>query len=182
MYKLRLLFGMALLIISIMAISCGSSVTEEVPADEDQISASDEEGDDHADDEHSDDDSHGEEEGDDHATVHEEVPHEYEEFSNPLVADESVIRAGAESFATYCVACHGNEGKGDGPTAATLDPPPADFTDAEMMTMSTDAYLYWRIAEGGLGDPFNSAMPPWKAALTEEQVWQLVTYLRTLPN
>ena len=47
MYKLRLLFGMALLIISILIISCGSSVIEEVPADEDQISAPDEDGEDH---------------------------------------------------------------------------------------------------------------------------------------
>jgi mono/diheme cytochrome c family protein len=35
---------------------------------------------------------------------------------------------GAEDFATYCAACHGSSGKGDGPEAAGLDKRPADLT------------------------------------------------------
>lgn len=35
---------------------------------------------------------------------------------------------GAEDFATYCAACHGASGKGDGPAAAGLDRKPADLT------------------------------------------------------
>jgi mono/diheme cytochrome c family protein len=36
--------------------------------------------------------------------------------------------SGAEDFATFCAACHGAGGKGDGPAAAGLDRKPADLT------------------------------------------------------
>jgi mono/diheme cytochrome c family protein len=36
--------------------------------------------------------------------------------------------SGAEDFATFCAACHGAGGKGDGPAAAGLDLKPADLT------------------------------------------------------
>ena len=29
-------------------------------------------------------------------------------------------------------------------------------------------------------EPFNSAMPAWKTALNEQEIWQLVTYIRQL--
>jgi mono/diheme cytochrome c family protein len=35
---------------------------------------------------------------------------------------------GAEDFASFCAACHGAKGKGDGPAAEGLDVPPADLT------------------------------------------------------
>ncbi|MFN3577939.1 MAG: c-type cytochrome [Tabrizicola sp.] len=38
------------------------------------------------------------------------------------------VPTGAEDFATYCAACHGAGGKGDGPAAERLDRRPADLT------------------------------------------------------
>lgn len=38
------------------------------------------------------------------------------------------VPSGAEDFATFCSACHGAGGKGDGPAAAGLDRKPADLT------------------------------------------------------
>jgi mono/diheme cytochrome c family protein len=35
---------------------------------------------------------------------------------------------GAEDFATFCAACHGSSGRGDGPAATGLDRKPADLT------------------------------------------------------
>jgi mono/diheme cytochrome c family protein len=45
----------------------------------------------------------------------------------PAVRTTLVI-AGANNFAQYCVACHGNDAKGTGTLAATLKPKPADLT------------------------------------------------------
>ena len=48
--------------------------------------------------------------------------------------DDSALRAapgsdrGAQLFAAYCAVCHGPAGKGDGPAAAALVPPPTDLT------------------------------------------------------
>lgn len=36
--------------------------------------------------------------------------------------------SGKEMFNTYCAACHGKDGKGDGPAAADLKVPPPDLT------------------------------------------------------
>ena len=41
---------------------------------------------------------------------------------------ERDLPTGAEDFATYCAACHGTSGKGDGPSAAGLARQPADLT------------------------------------------------------
>ena len=36
--------------------------------------------------------------------------------------------SGAEIYQRYCASCHGADGRGDGPAAATLDPLPSDLT------------------------------------------------------
>lgn len=42
--------------------------------------------------------------------------------------EKDSVPSGAEDFATFCSACHGAGGKGDGDAAATLDRKPADLT------------------------------------------------------
>lgn len=132
-----------------------------------------EDGDDHAEDEHMED-----EHADDHA--HAEVPHEYEDLVNPFADDAVAVTAGADLFAVNCASCHGETGMGDGPAAVGLDPKPASLADSSMMSDLTDAYIFWRITEGGTMEPFNSAMPPWGDTFTEEQRWQLVSFVRSL--
>jgi mono/diheme cytochrome c family protein len=40
----------------------------------------------------------------------------------------TAANSGKEMYAAYCAACHGKDGKGDGPVAAALKTPPADLT------------------------------------------------------
>ena len=129
----------------------------------------------HMDDDHAEGD-HAE--GEQH--MHMEVPEEYEGMTNPLAGDPEAVAAGAELFATNCATCHGETGNGDGPAAAALDPKPATLADPDMMAEMTDAYIFWRITEGGVDEPFNSAMPAWGSTFTTDQIWQLVSFLRTL--
>lgn len=88
------------------------------------------------------------------------------------------IEKGKTTYQSYCTACHGEIGMGDGPASASLDPSPQPLATTE--TGLSDDYLYWRIAEGGIMDPFNSAMPSWKSVLDEEGIWQVIGYLREL--
>jgi mono/diheme cytochrome c family protein len=46
------------------------------------------------------------------------------------------------------------------------------------MPMASDGYLYWTIAEGG--EPVGSAMPAFGDALSEDEIWQIVAYLRQM--
>ena len=112
------------------------------------------------------------------AEEHVETPHEYEELKNPYEGDHEVAEAGAEIYQANCETCHGTEGKGDGPAAAGLDPQPADLTDTHMMEEMSDGALFWRVSEGGMMEPFNSVMPAWKGTLTDDQIWQVVTYIQ----
>jgi cytochrome c553 len=120
------------------------------------------------------------EDHDDDEHVHAEVPEEYADLSNPLGGDSEAISSGSKLFIANCATCHGDSGDGDGPASAGLDPKPAPLSDGEMLNDLSDAYLYWRISEGGIADPFNSAMPSWKGIFGDKQIWQLVMYIRTL--
>lgn len=122
---------------------------------------------------------HGEEEHQE-AHMHGETPEEYEGLTNPFQGQDEAIQAGMEIFIINCATCHGETGQGDGPASPGLDPKPADLTDNSMMQSLSDGYLFWRIEEGGTMEPFNSAMPAWGDQLTEDQIWQVISYLRSL--
>lgn len=100
------------------------------------------------------------------------VPPEYSGKTNPL--DAGAATSGAEVFKTNCVACHGEQGKGDGIASGSLDPKPANLT--EVVKQVNDDYLFWRISEGRPG----TSMVAWKSILTEEQIWQVVSFIHTL--
>lgn len=106
------------------------------------------------------------------------IPAEYADLTNPVPADEESLARGETLYAAKCALCHGEHGWGDGPAAAGLDPPPAPI--AHTAQMLSDAYLFYRLSEGGTFAPFNSAMPAWRETLNETERWDLVNYMRTL--
>lgn len=95
---------------------------------------------------------------------------------NPLPADERTRTAGQRLYTQNCLTCHGAGGRGDGPAAAGLQPRPADFTQHMAPGLHTDGQVFLWIKEGY---PGGGAMPAWGGRLSDEQIWQLVTYLRT---
>ncbi len=52
-------------------------------------------------------------------------------------------------FSTRCAACHGAEGRGDGPGAAGLDPKPRDYHDMAWQDSVTDKEIESVIVYGG---------------------------------
>jgi mono/diheme cytochrome c family protein len=98
------------------------------------------------------------------------VPAEFAGKTNPG-ADAA---AGAEVFKVNCESCHGPQGHGDGPAGAALDPQPKNL--AELQAQAGDDYLYWRINTGKEG----TAMVAWKGVLTDDQIWQVISFIRTL--
>jgi mono/diheme cytochrome c family protein len=100
------------------------------------------------------------------------VPAEYAGMINPLGAEAA--QAGTDVFQSNCAPCHGAEGHGDGPAAGSLEPSPKNL--AVLQEASGDDYLFWRIHEGKPG----TSMVAWKGILTDEQIWQTVSFIRSL--
>jgi mono/diheme cytochrome c family protein len=108
-----------------------------------------------------------------------EIPIRYRDLENPLAGDAEALARGTEAYLALCSQCHGAGGKGDGSEAAGFDPAPGDLTRAAMATQ-LDGYFYWRIADGGSFEPYNSLMPAWGTLLSETEIWELVSFLREL--
>lgn len=109
---------------------------------------------------------------------HATIPDAYAALVNPTAADADSLERGAGIYASSCAVCHGDGGMGDGPAAAGLDPAVAPI--AHTSQMLSDAYLLWRISEGGQGDPLQSAMPAWKETLDEQARWDVINYVQAL--
>lgn len=97
------------------------------------------------------------------------------------VPAQSVSGAGGDPgkgravYQKHCVACHGPEGKGDGPTGKVLVPPAADFTSAASRK-KTDAELL-KIIENRKPP---TAMIAWKGQLSDEEIRHVLAYVMTL--
>jgi mono/diheme cytochrome c family protein len=109
--------------------------------------------------------------------MREGIPETYSELTNPLSPSEAVLAAGQRVYTENCSACHGASGAGDGPAGEALDPSPSNIGRLPRMPMmSSDAYLYWTVAEGGV--PIETGMPAFKQTLTPAQIWSVILYVR----
>jgi mono/diheme cytochrome c family protein len=87
-------------------------------------------------------------------------------------------REGRALFAGRCAACHGDEGRGDGPNAYTLDPPPPDLARA---ATAPDPAAWRRIIEEGSRALARSPLcPPWGRVLSDAEVDALLAHLERL--
>lgn len=93
---------------------------------------------------------------------------------NPIPANAESIARGTTLFKTNCVLCHGPSGRGDGAVAASLDPRPADL--AMMAGMHPAGDFAWKIANG------RGMMPAWNELLSEAEIWDLVNFIKRLPE
>ena len=100
------------------------------------------------------------------------APGEEKGFLDALAhADKEKGRA---LYNSRCWPCHGPTGRGNGPAAAALRPPPADFTDPGKVADRTAARLYSVLSRGIPGTAM-AAQP-----FTEKERFDLIAYLRSL--
>lgn len=88
--------------------------------------------------------------------------------------------AGEAQYKIFCETCHGPGGNGDGPAAAALDPKPAKHNDGDYMNALSNEHLIKVISEGGSAVGKSPLMAPWGGVLNEQQVKDVVAYVRGL--
>jgi len=94
-------------------------------------------------------------------------------MTSPVAATTDSITRGSQTYQANCLACHGTGGKGDGPGAAGLNPPPADFTDAHARAHADSEFYGW-IRDGKSG----TAMPAFGDELDDDEIWDVINYIR----
>lgn len=109
-------------------------------------------------------------------------------------APSEALKRGAQLYVRDCAACHGEQGRGNGPAGrdlpgladmmpGTLAPHastgvkrgPADFTDLSRMAALTDAHLQGKLLRGGMG----SGMPEFGSLYSDDDQWAVIAYIRT---
>ena len=98
-------------------------------------------------------------------------PDEARKLFNPLINMAEAHEKGKIMYQNYCMQCHGANGYGDGAAGNAGAVKPANFHTDKFKKQRGGA-VFWKITHG------RGLMPGFKDALTEEQRWQLVTYIR----
>ena len=91
--------------------------------------------------------------------------------TNPVAADEASLVAGARLYRDHCTLCHGDPAHAKSLLADSFSPLAPQFMN-DMADMPENQNFY--ILQHGIRW---TAMPSWKNVLTEQQIWQLVTFL-----
>jgi mono/diheme cytochrome c family protein len=114
-----------------------------------------------------------------------------------IVFEDPHVAQGRAVFSHYCTGCHGTKGRGDGFNAPNLDPHPRDLTDRvePYMAEASNEEIFMAVKEGvagvfpGSGKSSEEAeeeamgstlMPYWGYTLSDQEIWSLVAYIRTL--
>jgi len=96
-------------------------------------------------------------------------------WSSAAVAADGGAQKGRPIYEKYCLLCHGPQGLGDGPQGQLMKPPAANLRSPQSRNKS-DAELMKIIKEG---HP-NSAMTKWTGLLSEEDMRNVLAYIRQL--
>lgn len=104
-------------------------------------------------------------------------------------------QTGRELYAARCSWCHGSEGRGDGPAAEFLIPPPRDFTlgvykwkSTPFDEMAPSEEDFVRMIKGGASHDGiqgwtgmnGTSMPGWNDTLSDGEIKELAGYIRSL--
>lgn len=100
------------------------------------------------------------------------VPANFKSMKNPVATSDASTKAGMTLYVKTCAACHGKTGLGDGPKSKALKTVPNSFAAADYQSQ-TDGEQFYK-TKMGRGD-----MPKYEGKMSDEDIWNLVNYMRT---
>lgn len=94
------------------------------------------------------------------------------ELQNPYHTTPQTLEEGKALFETYCLVCHGAQGKGDGPISSKIPTPPSYVS--ERLLQFPPGRVFHVITLG------TGKMPSYSAQLSADERWKVVTYVHTV--
>ena len=98
------------------------------------------------------------------------------DLRNPFPPDGPHLQEGRELYEKHCAFCHGLDGKGPGENGIQFYPPVPSLVASEMEL--TDGQMHYIISRGIR----YTAMPSFAKVLTPDQIWKVITWVRSLPR
>ena len=96
--------------------------------------------------------------------------------ANPIEMSEDSVRAGRRVFGRFCRSCHGMRADGQGMTAPSGSRP-ANLVDDQWDHGGTDGEIFTVIREGV---PPAYDMDAWEGRITDDDIWNIINFLRDL--
>ncbi len=90
---------------------------------------------------------------------------------NPIGKSPESLARGRQMYATHCLVCHGEQGRGDGPVGSKFVPQPMEL-NLDYVQLQPDGQLFYTISHGSL------AMPFYRQAIPAEDRWHLVNFIK----
>lgn len=100
------------------------------------------------------------------------APAEYKTMKNPVAKGDASNKAGMALYTKNCASCHGKAGLGDGVKARMLKEFPGDFSAAAFQGQADGEHFYK--TKFGKGE-----MPKYEGKLSDDDIWNIVNYMRT---
>ncbi|HED13311.1 MAG TPA: cytochrome c [Gammaproteobacteria bacterium] len=97
-----------------------------------------------------------------------------EEIKNPVPISPQSLATGKALYITYCLPCHGENGKGDGLVGKVFETQPADLTSDYVKNDITDGWIWGTITFGSY------IMPRYSYDLSPQERWDVVNYVRKI--
>ena len=102
------------------------------------------------------------------------IPPEALKVANPVKSTPASLATGKKKYGYDCAMCHGADGDGKGDLATDMKLKMKDYSDPATLKNTTDGEMFYVIKNG------NGDMPSEADRLSDEDVWNLVNYMRTL--
>jgi mono/diheme cytochrome c family protein len=102
-----------------------------------------------------------------------EVSAEAKNMKNPIAKGEESNKAGQALYLKNCASCHGKTGLGDGVKARMLKDFPGDFSGTFFQNQ-TDGEHFFKTKTG------RGEMPKYEGKLSDDDIWNIVNFMRTL--
>jgi len=104
------------------------------------------------------------------------IPPEALKVVNPIKPTAASIAAGKKKYGYDCAMCHGTDGDGKGDLAVDMKLKMIDYRDPATLKSVTDGEMFYVIKNG------NGEMPSEADRLKDEDIWNMVNYIRSIPK